>query len=676
MTSREISYRPDIDGLRAISVVGVVVYHSPALKALPGGFLGVDVFFVISGFLIASIIARAQQSDSFSFSAFYLRRARRLVPAFVVVALATSAASWLVLEPGAMSDFAKSLIASLFGVSNFFFASQESYWAASAAEQPFLHTWSLSVEEQFYIFFPALMVVGLQLFGRSGRLVFFLLLALLSLTTAIWLVQVNPTYAFYLLPTRAWELLLGVVLALMVSQRDSQNSMRHAAVITGTGLTLIAVSFTFGGELIEPPGILTLVPTIGAALIIWGGRVPNPISTMLASMPFVGVGLISYSLYLWHYPVLALGGIAGGLVGGVNPGGGVGLQLLGLVVSLGLAVLTYRFVEVPFRGGTWPVSIRVTVSLGVVLSVSFGLGALGTSGYATKVPTHETANGVFGGRFLVPEHVDDPLGTMVVIGDSHMGTLLPSLAESAQTANLRFVDGVRDSCLFAPGLDESTGACGPEIQRKRLETISEFSPALIVLGGRYPLALEGTRFDNEEGGIEDGGAYRFYKPGQESLSVEAHAEQLTQATVFSAMKLLEEGHTLVLVYPIPEVGWDVPAQVGANGVPEWIPAMVKSLPGVKRLTFDNDSLIKKPVTTSYALYRERTESSFEMFNQIVGPKVIRVYPHEVLCQPERHGRCETHDGNRLFYSDDDHLSLVGADLVANDIMRKTGFATK
>ena len=161
--NQRLSYRPDIDGLRAIAVAGVVIYHAPALGAFPGGYLGVDVFFVISGFLIASVIMGAQENGAFSYREFYLRRARRLLPAFISVSMATSAVAWVILGPTELLDFSKSLLASIVGVSNIYFAGQDPYWAVGSAEQPFLHTWSLSVEEQFYLLFPALMVLSLNL---------------------------------------------------------------------------------------------------------------------------------------------------------------------------------------------------------------------------------------------------------------------------------------------------------------------------------------------------------------------------------------------------------------------------------------------------------------------------------------------------------------------------------
>lgn len=672
--NQRLSYRPDIDGLRAIAVAGVVIYHAPALGAFPGGYLGVDVFFVISGFLIASVIMGAQENGAFSYREFYLRRARRLLPAFISVSMATSAVAWVILGPTELLDFSKSLLASIVGVSNIYFAGQDPYWAVGSAEQPFLHTWSLSVEEQFYLLFPALMVLSLNLLGKVGRLRFFSVIGLLSLATAIWLTQVNPTYSFYFLPTRAWELLIGVTLALILSQWRFEISKPKAGILSGLGVTLVGASFVFGGQFITGPSFPALVPTIGAALVILGGTAQNPVSDVLGIKPFVGLGLVSYSLYLWHYPILALGGIAGGLVEGINAGGGAGLQLVGICLALGLAVLTYFWVEVPFRRGRWPPARRISIATAVVLTGAFGLASLATNGYTSSsaIPAPVEAHLAYEGNFLEPLEVENPTGTMLVFGDSHMQTLLPGLSESARASGLRFIDGARHSCLFAPGLELEADPdwCGPEVQQTRLSEARKNSPAFIVLGGRYPLALEGTRFDNGEGGVESGDPYRFQKPGQQLSSIDTHAEQLSAATLLGAQTLLRQGHVLVLVYPIPEAGWQVPEQIKPQAVlPRWIPERIHRLEGIKRLAPASAWPLAVPLTTSFSTYLERTRSSFEVFDRITGVNVVRVYPHELFCEEET-DRCRTHSDTNVFYSDDDHLSLSGANLVTREIMSK------
>ena len=264
---------------------------------------------------------------------------------------------------------------------------------------------------------------------------------------------------------------------------------------------------------------------------------------------------------------------------------------------------------------------------------------------------------------------------MLVFGDSHMQVLLPGLSESAGASGLGFINGAQSSCLFAPGLEleADPGACGPERQQARLSEARKNSPAFIVLGGRYPLALEGTRFDNGEGGVESGEPYRFQKPGQQLSSIDTHAEQLSTQTLLGAQSLLRQGHVLVLVYPIPEAGWQVPDRIRTQGMlPPWLPEPIHQLEGVKRLAAANAWPLAVPVTTSFSTYLERTRSSFELFDKITGVNVVRVYPHELFCEEET-DRCRTHSNTNVFYTDDDHLSLSGARLVTREIMSKITF---
>ena len=336
-----MKYRPDIDGLRAIAVSGVVLYHLQSVDILPGGFLGVDVFFVISGFLITTLILPSIQDRTFSFKNFYLRRARRLVPAFVVVALATGGASWLVLEPSRMLDFTNSLFFAVFGLSNMYFMLQDSYWVDSASTLPFLHTWSLGVEEQFYLVFPALLMIATKFLGKQSRVAVFSLLGVLSLLLSYWVFGLNPTYAFYLFPTRAWELLVGVLLALGLDHWKIFVPKGIAALSAGLGLLLIGISYLYLGQFITAPGLLTTVPVLGAALVIFGGLTPNPLSKGLGIRPLAGLGLTSYSLYLWHYPILALapGKVPLGLTG----------EVFAVLLAVILATITYFLIEIPFR---------------------------------------------------------------------------------------------------------------------------------------------------------------------------------------------------------------------------------------------------------------------------------------------------------------------------------------
>jgi peptidoglycan/LPS O-acetylase OafA/YrhL len=661
---RTLKYRPDIDGLRAIAVFGVVLYHLESVDIVPGGFLGVDVFFVISGFLITSLILPSIESRTFSFKSFYLRRARRLLPVFVVVALATSAVSWLVLEPSRMLDFTNSLFFAVFGLSNMYFMFQDPYWADNASTLPFLHTWSLGVEEQFYLVFPALLVVATKSLRKFSRIALFFALALFSFALAYLVAGLNPTYAFYLFPTRAWELLVGVLLAMALGHWKISVSRAIATFSAGLGLLLIAVSYFYLGQLITAPGLLTTIPVVGAALIILGGLTPNPVSTGLGIRPLAGLGLISYSLYLWHYPILAMSELAFGTTWKI--------QLVSIMLALLLAVITYFLIEERFRQSGWAAMRKNIVLIGTMFTISFAVASIPTSGYKalTNIPEGTEAWSLIETDFLEPIAAENSWSGIAIVGDSHMQTLVPDLSSRARDSGMNFMNATLASCLFVIGLDSeySDGGkpCDLKTQQDRAEAIRALPASFVVLGGRYPLALEGERFSNGEGGMETGDSYNFWKPGTQDFSLKNHTLQLSAATRLSAETVLNQGHVLVLIYPIPEVGFDVPQKISASAHSA---AEFPKLAG-RNFYFDFDSWpLPQPVTTSYEIYVERTRSTFDLFDSIQGDRIIRIYPHELFCNVQVDGRCVTHSDTEVFYSDDDHLSLAGAALLNEQILQ-------
>ena len=663
-----LKYRPDIDGLRAIAVSGVVLYHLQSVDILPGGFLGVDVFFVISGFLITSLILPSIQDRTFSFKNFYLRRARRLLPAFVVVAVATIAVSWLVLDPSRMLDFTNSLFFAVFGLSNMYFMFQDPYWADSASTLPLLHTWSLGVEEQFYLVFPALLIVATKFLGKHSRVALFSLLGVLSLLLAYWVSGLNPTYAFYLFPTRAWELLVGVLLALVLDRWKVLVPKGIAALSAGLGLLLIGVSYFYLGQFITAPGLLTTVPVVGAALIIFGGLTSNPISKGLGIRPLAGLGLISYSLYLWHYPILALAGVTVPL--------GLSGEVIAVALAVVLAIVTYFLIETPFRRSKHKTPFIAFPSVGMVTLLAFVTGSVGTSGYGARagdIPWPEVAHvDSEYGQVITAENSE---GQIILFGDSHMMRLRLSLSEKATAMGLDFMDGTESGCPFFEGITRfGHDTCTADFQAERLAWAASIEPSFVVLGGRFPLYIEGSRFDNMEGGVEPGVGPDYVLSGATEPDRENQKSLVQDSLKRTIASLLNQGHTVVLVYPIPEVGWEVPQRINARASqsPDSvtsrfpIPQKIRErlLPGPNSWPLDT------PVTTSYDIYVSRTRSTFDVLDSISSDHIIRIYPHKIFCEEREGGRCMTHDDNTIFYTDDDHLSAAGARLVTGEIMEK------
>src|SRR5258706_5013204 len=361
-----VAYRRDIDGLRAIAVLAVAFDHA-RLPGFAGGYVGVDVFFVISGYLITQILTRELDRGAFSVLGFYERRIRRIFPALFVVQLVTLAIGCWLLLPDDLVALARSAVATTFFSANFLFLAQAGYFEAASWTKPLLHTWSLAVEEQFYIVFPALLLLARRRLG--GRYVappiaaVFVSFVLCAVGT-----QNYREAAFYLAPTRAWELGLDCLLALGGERVALRKAARELAALAG--LALIAYSVVAYGADTHFPGFATLPPVVGAALILWAGvGGSSAVGRALSTRPAVFFGLISYSLYLWHWPLLVYATYY--LVRPLTP-----LEASGVVaLSTALAAASWRWVERPFRGADS--SIRTKPLFAAAASVSLATAALG-----------------------------------------------------------------------------------------------------------------------------------------------------------------------------------------------------------------------------------------------------------------------------------------------------------
>jgi len=336
------NYRPDIDGLRAIAVSLVVAFHSFP-SGLPGGFVGVDVFFVISGFLITGIILDQLDRGFFSISQFYARRVRRILPMLIVITLASGAAGYILLYPGDYRAFGLSAIAALLAWSNIFFLHHTGYFDVPSQTMPLLHTWSLGVEEQFYLVWPGLLLAGSKLFGTSRRTwrFVFLIVILLSFTIAVILTGREPKASFYLPFTRAWELALGAILATIPpASVFLPRPISDLLPVIGLGSIAVAAA-TFSSA--EPfPGFSALLPTVGAAMVICPAE--GLTRAVLGTAPLRIIGLMSYSLYLWHWPIIAFWRTYNH---GLGPTGPASLAII--AASVVLSAASWRFIELPAR---------------------------------------------------------------------------------------------------------------------------------------------------------------------------------------------------------------------------------------------------------------------------------------------------------------------------------------
>ena len=355
-----MEYRREIDGLRAIAVLPVILFHG-GFQAFAGGYVGVDVFFVISGYLITLIILGELAEGHFSLVRFYERRVRRILPALFFMMLCCLPFAWAWMVPQQFHDFARAIIAVVFFFSNILFWRTTGYFEPQADENPLLHTWSLAIEEQFYIVFPVFLLLFWR-FGRKPLVVAGIAATAASLLLAEWGWRTHPEANFYLLPTRAWEFGVGALCAFALHRRERRDNKLLAAL--GLGLIVIAV-FAFDGT--TPfPSLWAALPVGGAALVILYGSTTGVAGRILAAPALVGIGLISYSAYLWHQPLFAFARIRS--MSYPSPS-----LMLGLgAASLVLAYLTWRYVELPFRRKP---ALPAFASPGRIFSVSLAAAA-------------------------------------------------------------------------------------------------------------------------------------------------------------------------------------------------------------------------------------------------------------------------------------------------------------
>lgn len=494
-----MDYRREIDGLRALAVLPVIFFHA-GFETFRGGFVGVDIFFVISGYLITSIILAEKQAGTFTIINFYERRARRILPALFVVMLACLPFAWLWLTPADMRTFLKSLVAVSFFVSNIFFNKQADYFASDAELNPLLHTWSLAVEEQYYVFFPVFLMLAWRLGQR--RIAYLLgVVAILSFSLAQWGVFSRPSSVFYLMPTRIWELLIGALIAFMFFNKGNRYFDKSVSQTSSmVGLLLITYAVLVFDKQTPFPGVYALVPTIGAGLIIIFASPQTLVGKLLGTRLFVGVGLVSYSAYLWHQPLFAF-------ARHVRVDGPDKVQAAILAtVAIVLAYFSWKYVETPFRNKRQFNRRQIFRygAAGSALLVAIGLTGRITNGFDNRVSNeqrfvlsfeqYDYANAYrFGTCLLDPSQnysdfkEDCRVGTVgngtLIWGDSHAAALSFGLRKTASNV-----------------IQYTTGACPPikdmlvngsprckEINNYVLDEIKRLRPNKIYLHANWSL---------------------------------------------------------------------------------------------------------------------------------------------------------------------------------------------
>jgi len=650
----KVVYRPEIDGLRAIAVFVVIFYHAEIIlfnhNFFKGGYIGVDVFFVISGYLITSFILRELEiTNKFSFSNFYERRARRILPALFTVMLMSLPIGWIYLLPMSFTDFTKSILSSVFFGSNFYFHyTGQIYNIESSLLKPFLHTWSLSIEEQFYIIYPLILILCLK-FLKKYIYIIFLIGILISLLFADWGSKNYPSFTFYSLSTRGWELLAGAILAKIELSHGRQNYKIFNQTLTALGLFLIILSVIFFDNETFHPSLYTLPPIIGTMLIIWFSGINDMVTKILSSKPFVGLGLISYSLYLWHYPIFSFARIKHPSISDYDK-----LEIFALIFVL--SILSYYLIEKPFRNKKI-ISKKIlmaALSIIILFLLSFHFFAMKTNGFEDRLH-------VFLKRELKKnpwEILKDENGLCLdrknnfcsfnksgrkkifLVGDSRMESISGKLLEKLKSQDINFISINRTGCPYLPDFDRIDHKTNKIIDRCNQKTQNTIKNELL---------------SNKNSIIILGGFYKSYltKTGNESFISKSGNISISSGFINSVQELLDNNLKIIIIYPIPTVNFHVSQRL-MNLIP-------------KKSFNASEYLKNNPQTISLKNYLDQNKEIFDLLDKLNHKNILKVFPHKLFCDTKIPNRCLTHDDKNVYYFDTLHLASKGSEILVNKI---------
>ena len=662
-----MKYRKEIDGLRALAVLSVILFHA-GFTTFSGGFVGVDIFFVISGYLITTIIADEMDKASFSLLNFYERRARRILPALFFVMLFTLPFAWFWMLPTELKDYSKSLIAVPLFASNVLFYLTSGYFDMASELKPLLHTWSLAVEEQYYVLFPVFLMLAWKL-GKKWLISLLLIVAIISVLAAQWGSANHSNFTFYLLPTRGFEILIGALISLYSSQKNSINSVSQSVSLSGLALVVYAI-FAFDKST-PSPSLYSLVPTIGASLILIFSNDRNLVGKLLGSKLLVGIGLISYSAYLWHQPIIAFSKIRN-LFGFelVSP-------LLIVFTSLFLAYLSWKFIEKPFRNKNF-ISSRFILYFSIIGTVTFitigsiiyfengfrdmkdrvppnlkwlSLGEkLDTNGdICTPVPYEKSGISICNFGDL---HSNK---NTVLYGDSHSQAISEQLNRTFIELKIKGTKVVIDGCnvvpeirLYSKNKTDVTDRCMNGFS-SMLSYIKQQN-AEVVVASRWTFRLfpikdeiEDMPTKNSEGGIENDADYREYVSViNGKISFNGIDKKITLTHFLDG--LLSATNRLYLIYPIPEVSWDIARK--------------------NIIYYRNNGVPLNEISIPYSDFKNRNRfvnSIFEEYEKKSNFTAIK--PEKIFCNSFVKDRCVAQYKSIPYYYDDDHLSDAGALLI-------------
>jgi len=671
----KLSYRPEIDGLRAIAVLSAIFYHAQitilGFEPFKGGYIGVDIFFVISGYLITSLMLKELEiNKNFSFIGFYERRCRRILPVLFFIILVFLPLAWLYLIPPAFVDLAKSVLYAVGFGSNFFFHySGLEYAGVVGMYKPFLHTWSLSVEEQYYIIFPIFLYFTFKYFNKY----LFQILTLVLVTSFLFAEWGSKNYisaTFYFIHSRMWELLAGSILAYLEIKKGprSENKILNE-LLPILGMFFIAFYIVSHDDENVAPSLRTLIPIIGTCLFIWFSKKETLLGKVMSLKLLVGIGLISYSLYLWHYPIFSFSRITEFTQGDISK------KLLLICFTIVLSIFTYFIIEKPFRDKnrikTKPFFIIIVLS--GVLIVTFNILVVSKDGFKSRMPdvilnavlTKKMNEDVIGNpkiwwqlkqdskicwnRSKADEKLcsfhEQNKNKIYLIGDSHFGTLMYDLNDRLSSRNYNFRPiTARSFFYFNESLKlHSNGKLIEEyysrLQERINKIVSESENNIFIFGGASATYIFDKRFYVNDKVLGDP-IVNYVNKDNKKFSPNNLMNEFREQ-----IENISKNNKVILVYPTPEIGFNLQYTLlkGRN----W------------KLMKKNPTLFKYP----YKKYMAINNELFNFFDTLKNKNIHRVYPHKIFCNTKIKDQCLLHDEKDIFFSDEYHLSIVGARMV-------------
>lgn len=637
-----IKYRPEIDGLRALAIIPVVLFHAD-ISGFNGGYIGVSMFFVISGYLITSLIKRDIDAGQFSFLEFWERRARRILPALFTVMLVTLIVAWFYELPGDFKSLGDSALAQSFFASNMYFWQQAGYFDAASDTKALLHTWSLSVEEQFYLLFPGFLFL-ISKHGKPFRKHLIVVLLIMSLVVSAWSVTPYPTATFYLLPTRAWELLLGAWIACM--QPNERVSVRVRETISWLALIIIIIAvFMFDNDT-KFPGLSALVPCGTTAMIIWANTgYLTRVGKILSHRLLVGIGLISYSLYLWHWPILVLADYT-------STDRLSGLVKFGLImISTLLAWLSWKFIETPVRRRrVFNTRYRITtasLATGSVIALA-GLLIHYTDGFPKRMspevmqmameaaepprtdPCVKMTSTMVKNDELCKFNAVDAEPELLVWGDSHAYALKPLIEEMSGEYQVPTWFASAMGCLAVIGINTGTNQDCHNFNSAMLDVVKRHHVRNVLLVSRWAKYVHG-----------------YEKRGEWKMLIEDAGKK--HGTSDDAKTLFND-HMMQTIKQLQGAGANV-----------WIMKQVpfQNFKVLHRLISiirngEDAKTIGEPIDVHLA--RQKFVNSVLDKTQESGVHLID--PAQIMCQEK--GFCRAEYNGHSLYRDNDHISSYGA----------------